>query len=121
MSNFKFYKSINNKDISINIIYDDYIDLGDNKYAPSRLRAVISGLDDNYIESRNRIGYKEFEIGRDELALILKIDSSKAEQILKNGENIFLKTEIKEISKTNNPAISHLIKMIDNFLEGYKK
>ena len=119
MKNFKYYKTINSLNININFVYDEYIDLGDNNYAPSRLRAIISGLDETYEESNKRIGHKDFEIGRDELAKIKGVTSSEADKLLREAEKIFL--DSKDYLKVNNYILLHLIKKVDKFLTEYKK
>jgi hypothetical protein len=119
MNGFKFYKNINGENINIKLIYDEYVDLGDNNYAPSRLRAVISGLNENYVEHKDRIGHKDFEIGRDELASKLGKTAVEADRILKEGEHIFSETD--DYLGSDNPALLHLIKMVDNFLKKIEK
>jgi len=119
MNSFKFYKNINDLDINIKFVYDEYIDLGNNNYAPSRLRAIISGLDETYIETNERIGHKDFEIGRDELATNLDITSVDADKLLKKGEKEFLESE--NFFTSNNEAVIDLLKKVDNFLNEYKK
>jgi hypothetical protein len=118
MNGFKFYKKINDANINIKFVYDEYINFGNNNYAPSRLRAIISGLAKTYIEINERVGHKDFEIGREELATKLNITSVDADKLLKADEKEFLESE--NFLTSNNEAIIDLLKKVDDFLKEYK-
>jgi len=115
MNNFVLYKQTKGRNINVNFVYDQYVNLGDNKYAPSQLRAIISGLPDRYKENE-RVGYKDFFIGRDDWALNNNVDSSEADDELKNAEKLFNSNK-NIVDLRQNKTISYLLDQIDLFLE----
>lgn len=109
-----FYKQVKDQNINISFVYDQYVDLGDNKYGASQLRAVISGLTDDYRE-KERVGYKDFFIDRDDWASRNNINSSESDNELKNAERFYSNSK-NLLDLKQNKTISYLLEQVDSFL-----